>query len=101
MSRSLRGPVISSIRHRFQMNLDGQMGEEHRPAGAHETLHRGARLRVRLLVMPSTSRERPLDGWVATQSIVQSRLRVNHYYTKSLEELQAKYAKARAESRSS
>ena len=41
-------------------------------------------------------KKRPLDGW-QTQSVVQSRLRVNHYYTKSLEELQAKYAKTRAD----
>jgi hypothetical protein len=40
--------------------------------------------------------KRPLDGWL-TQSVVQSRLRINHYHTKSLEELQAKYAKTRAD----
>ena len=40
--------------------------------------------------------KRPLDGWL-TQSYIQSRLRINHYYTKSLEELQAKFAKTRAD----
>ena len=39
---------------------------------------------------------RPLDGW-RTQSYIQSRLRINHYYTKSLEEFRAKHAKTRAD----
>jgi hypothetical protein len=39
---------------------------------------------------------RPLDR-ERTQSYIQSRLRINHYYTKSLAELQAKWAKTRAD----
>jgi hypothetical protein len=40
--------------------------------------------------------KRPLDGW-RSQSRLESPLRINHYYTKSLEELQAKYARTRAD----
>jgi hypothetical protein len=40
--------------------------------------------------------KRPLDGWL-TQSYIKSRLRINHYYTKSLEELHAKYSRTRAD----
>ena len=40
--------------------------------------------------------KRPLDGWVS-QTFNQSPLRINHYYTKSLEELRVKYAKTRAD----
>jgi hypothetical protein len=40
--------------------------------------------------------KRPLDGWMS-EAYHQSRLRINHYYSKSLEELQAKYAKTRAD----
>ena len=40
--------------------------------------------------------KRPLDGWLS-ETYVQSRLRINHYYTKSLEELRAKFAKTRAD----
>jgi hypothetical protein len=40
--------------------------------------------------------KRPLDR-ERTQSYIQSGLRINHYYTKSVEELQAKWAKTRAD----
>jgi hypothetical protein len=41
-------------------------------------------------------KRRPLDGWL-TETFIQSRLRINHYYTKSLEELEAKLARVRAD----
>jgi hypothetical protein len=41
-------------------------------------------------------RRRPVDGG-QSEAFLQTRLRINHYYTKSLEELQAKYAKPRAD----
>jgi hypothetical protein len=42
------------------------------------------------------TRKRPITGW-CTESYVQARLRLNHYFTKSLEELQAKFARPRAD----
>jgi hypothetical protein len=40
--------------------------------------------------------KRPLDGW-RTESFLQSRLRINHYYTKSLAEFEAKQSRKRAD----
>ena len=40
--------------------------------------------------------KRPIDGW-HTKSYVQARLRINHYFTKSLEEYRAKCTTPRAE----